>query len=61
MPTVYQSHELVFKMHYHEANERHHTPHVHVEYGSDEVSLALDGTVLSGSLPRKQVKWLALG
>lgn len=45
-------------------NSKHHKPHVHVFYGSDEASVALDGELLDGRLPSKQYKlvaaWLAL-
>ena len=43
---------------------RHHKPHVHVTYGDDEASVALDGEVLDGRLPIKQYRilsgWMAL-
>ena len=42
----------------------HNKPHVHVYYGEYEASVAVDGELLAGSLPRKQMKivvgWLAL-
>ena len=43
--------------------DRHNKPYVHVHYGEYKASIAIDGEVLSGSLPRKQLKmvigWLA--
>ena len=43
--------------------KQHNKPHVHVFYGDYEASIAIDGELLAGSLPRKQYKiitaWLA--
>lgn len=43
---------------------RYHKPHVHVKYNDSEAVVALDGEMLSGSLPVKQHRildgWLAL-
>ena len=43
---------------------RHNKPHVHVNYGEYEAVIAIDGELLAGSLPLKQMKiitgWLAL-
>lgn len=42
---------------------QHHKPHVHVYYGDYEAVIGIDGELLAGSLPRKQLKiitgWLA--
>ena len=42
---------------------QHNKPHVHVYYGEYEAAIAIDGELLAGSLPRKQLKivqgWLA--
>ena len=42
---------------------QHSKPHVHVYYGEYEAAVAIDGELLAGSLPRKQLKivagWLA--
>lgn len=42
---------------------QHHKPHVHVYYGEHEAEIAIDGELLAGSLPRKQMRiivgWLA--
>lgn len=44
--------------------DKHHKPHVHVTYGEYEASIGIDGELLAGSLPTKQMKlvvgWLAL-
>ena len=45
-------------------DEQHHKPHVHVYYGEYEASVGLDGTLLAGSLPLKQLRivsgWIAI-
>lgn len=33
-------------------------PHIHAEYSGDEVVVALDGTVLEGSIPKSKMKLL---
>lgn len=42
--------------------QHHNMPHVHVYYGEFEASVGLDGEVLAGSLPKKQLcqiqEWL---
>lgn len=44
--------------------QHHNKPHVHVYYGEFEASVGVDGELLAGSLPRRQMKivvgWLAL-
>ena len=43
--------------------KQHNKPHVHVYYGDHEASIGVDGELLAGSLPKKQLKvvqgWLA--
>ncbi|MBQ0165662.1 MAG: DUF4160 domain-containing protein [Treponema sp.] len=45
-------------------NQEHNKPHVHVYYGEYEASIGIDGELLSGRLPQRQMKmivgWLAL-
>jgi len=49
---------------YKEKNNPHHIPHVHAIFREHTLAVAFDGTVLAGSLPRKQQKaveaWVAL-
>lgn len=44
--------------------KHHHKPHVHAVCDGDSASVAVDGEILAGSLPVKQMKiligWLAL-
>ena len=43
--------------------KHHNKPHVHVYYGEYEASIGIDGELLAGSIPKKQLKiitgWLA--
>jgi hypothetical protein len=45
-------------------NDQHHLPHVHAYYGEYKADIALDGTLLAGDFPKKQLrlvrKWLAV-
>lgn len=43
---------------------RHNKPHVHAKYGEFEASIGIDGELLAGSIPVKQLRliqaWLIL-
>ena len=43
--------------------KHHNKPHVHVNYGDYDASVGIDGELLAGSLPQKQMKivteWLS--
>ncbi len=41
---------------YSEQGERHHVPHIHAEYQGDEVTVALDGTVISGGIKPEKLR-----
>ena len=49
---------------YKEKDGPHHKPHVHATYAGEKMSIAADGEILAGKLPRKQQKyveaWVAL-
>lgn len=49
---------------YKEKNKPHHIPHVHARYREYELSIAANGDILEGDLPRKQLKgleaWVAI-
>ncbi|NMB96170.1 MAG: DUF4160 domain-containing protein [Clostridiaceae bacterium] len=53
---------MVIKLLYNDTVQ-HNKPHVHVYYGEYEASIGIDGEMLAGSLPIKQLKmiigWLA--
>lgn len=47
-----------------EQGGRHNKPHVHALYGDNEIVVAIDGEILEGSFPNKQLKlllaWIAI-
>ena len=49
---------------YFQDNKQHNKPHIHVTYAEHTAQVAIDGELLAGSLPPKQLKvlagWLAL-
>lgn len=57
MPEVSRFFGIIVKMLFNDS-DRHHKPHIHVYYGEDEASVALDGEVLEGRLPLKQYRLL---
>lgn len=63
MPELSRFYGLVIKMLYLD-DEQHHKPHVHVYYGEYEASVGIDGELLAGSLPVRQLRlvqaWLVL-
>jgi hypothetical protein len=63
MPELSRFEGIVIKMMFNDTVQ-HNKPHVHVTYGEYKASIALDGELLAGSLPYKQLKmvigWMAL-
>ena len=63
MPEVSRFYGIIIKMLFND-NDKHHKPHVHVYYGENQASIALDGELLQGKLPLKQyrmvVGWMAI-
>lgn len=47
-----------------EKGGRHNKPHVHALYGDNEIIVGIDGDVLEGCFPKKQMKlllaWMAI-
>lgn len=47
-----------------EKGGKHNKPHVHALYGDDEIVVGIDGEVLEGTFPIKQMKlllaWIAI-
>ena len=41
-----------------EQGSPHHKPHIHARCSNSEVSIALDGEVLAGSLPKRKMSLL---
>ena len=63
MPELSRFYGLIIKMIYMDTGQ-HNKPHVHAFYGEYEASIGIDGELLAGSLPMKQLKlvqaWLIL-
>ncbi len=57
MPVLSMFFGIIVRM-YRELGGKHNLPHVHAEFSGDEVVVALDGTVLEGSIPRNKMKLL---
>lgn len=64
MPELCRFYSIVIKMVYSDDVQQHHRPHFHVYYGEYEASVSVDGELLAGSLPVKQLKlvqaWAAI-
>ncbi len=58
MPVLSMFYGIIIRMHK-EIGGKHNLPHVHVEYAGDEAVVALDGTVLEGSIPKNKMKLLS--
>ena len=63
MPELSRFYGIIVKMLYLDSGQ-HSKPHVHVYYGDFEASIGIDGELLAGSLPVKQLRlvqaWLVL-
>jgi len=58
MPELSRFYNIIVKMIFSD-NSQHHKPHIHVFYNEYEASVGIDGELLSGSLPVKQLKLVA--
>lgn len=63
MPELARFFGIVIKLVYRDTGQRN-KPHVHVYYGEYEASVGIDGELLAGALPVKQLRlvqaWLIL-
>ena len=63
MPELCRFFNIVVKMIFSDTDQ-HHKPHFHVYYAEHEASVGVDGELLAGSLPVKQLKlvqaWAAI-
>lgn len=63
MPEISRFLGIVIKMFYSD-DDQHHKPHVHAYYGDFEASIGIDGELLAGCIPVRQLRiisgWLAL-
>lgn len=57
MPVLSTFFGIIVRM-YKEAYGKHNVPHIHAEYSGEEVVIALDGTILEGSIPKNKLKLL---
>ena len=63
MPALSMFYGIIVRMQS-EKGGRHNKPHVHALYGDNEIIVGIDGDVLEGSFPKKQMKlllaWMAI-
>ena len=64
MPTISVFYGIIIRMFLID-NKHHHLPHIHAKYAEFEASIGIgDGEILSGELPRKQLRlvqaWIEL-
>ncbi len=63
MPALSMFYGIIVRMQS-EKGGKHNKPHLHAIYGEDEIVVSLDGEVLEGSFPNKQLKmlegWMAI-
>lgn len=63
MPELCRFYNIVIKMIFSDT-DKHHKPHFHVYYNEYEASVGVDGELIAGSLPVKQLKlvqaWAAI-
>ena len=64
MPIISMFYGIIIRL-YLIDNKQHHSPHIHAKYAEFEASIGIsDGEVLSGELPRKQLRlvqaWIEL-
>ncbi|MCD7771340.1 MAG: DUF4160 domain-containing protein [Oscillospiraceae bacterium] len=57
MPVLSTFYGIIVRM-YNEVGGKHNLPHIHAEYSGEEVVMALDGTVIEGSIPKNKMKLL---
>jgi len=56
MPEVSEFFGITIVMHWDEPH--HHTPHFHALYAEHEASVDLEGEVIAGHLPRRQLRFV---
>jgi len=63
VPEISRFYGIVIKMLFNDTVQ-HNKPHIHVSYGDYKITMGLDGEILSGSMPQKQVRmvlgWIAI-
>lgn len=63
MPELSRFFNIIIRMQFRDIGQ-HNKPHVHVQYAEYNAVIAIDGELLSGSIPAKQFKmvvgWMAM-
>jgi hypothetical protein len=63
VPELSRFFNIIIRMYFSD-DDKHHKPHIHVVYAEHEASIGIDGELLEGSIPVKQLKlveaWLIL-
>ncbi|MCQ4638042.1 DUF4160 domain-containing protein [Anaerovorax odorimutans] len=57
MPTLSMFYGIIIRMQS-ESGAQHNLPHIHALYGDHEVVVGLDGEVIEGDFPKKQMRFL---
>ena len=55
MPEICRFFNIIITMFFNN-HEKHHKPHFHASYNEYEASVGIDGELLAGKLPSKQLK-----
>lgn len=55
LPIVSQFYGIIISMFFHDT-DKHHLPHIHVQYAEYRATFDLNGNMLSGNIPSKQKK-----
>lgn len=63
MPALSMFYGIIVRMQNEQGN-KHNKPHIHALYGEHEVVIGIDGEILDGNIPSKQLKlltaWIAI-
>lgn len=63
MPIISQFYGIIISMYFNDT-DRHHKPHIHVQYSEYRCTFDFDGNIISGKIPNKQRKlveaWIEL-
>ena len=58
MPTLSMFYGIIVKM-YKEKGGKHNKPHIHAQYNENIIVVDLEGNILDGKLPKKQLTFLS--
>ena len=57
MPNLSMFYGIIISM-YDEHDSKHHIPHIHAKYGEFSATLDLEGSIIAGEIPNKQLSLL---